>query len=123
MRGASELPFVSGMVQLGLRGVGSAGAREYADARAFGGVLVPATEIHQDGMAAALARIPPAERYYVTFDMDGMDPPVASGIGHPAVGRLTYLTRPSICSGEWPRVARSLGSTWSNVCPPWMSAI
>lgn len=90
MRRASEQPFVTGMAQLGLRGVGSARAQESADARAFGSVLIPATEIQRDGVEAALARLPPTERYYITFDMDGMDPAVAPGVGYPAFGGLTY---------------------------------
>ena len=91
MRRASELPFVTGMAQLGLRGVGSARAREYDDARAYGSVLISAAEIHRDGIEAALARIPAADRYYVTFDTDGLDPAVAPGIGSPAFGGLTYF--------------------------------
>ncbi len=91
MRRASELPFVAGMAQFGLRGVGSARAREYQDARAYGSVLVGAEEIHRDGIEAALARIPAADRYYVTFDADGLDPAVAPGVGYPAFGGLTYF--------------------------------
>ncbi len=91
MRRASEMPFVTGMAQLGLRGVGSARAREYEDARAYGSVLVSAAEIHRDGTEAALERIPAADRYYVTFDTDGLDPAVAPGVGSLAFGGLSYF--------------------------------
>jgi agmatinase len=90
MRRASELPNVSGMAQLGIRGVGSARREEVDAAQAFGSVVVGATELHRDGVDAALSKIPPAERYYITFDMDGLDPAIAPGVGSPSFGGLTY---------------------------------
>ncbi len=90
MRRASEMPWVSGMAQIGLRGVGSARETEYDAARAYGSVLVPARELHRDGVDAALARIPAADRYYVTLDVDGLDPSIAPGVGYPAFGGLGY---------------------------------
>ena len=91
MRRTSELPWVNGMVQVGLRGVGSGRAEEFAAARAFGSVVVPAAEIHRRGIVAALERIPAADRYYVTIDADGLDPAIAPGVGSPAYGGLTYF--------------------------------
>jgi agmatinase len=99
MRRASEMPFVTGMAQLGLRGVGSARAREYEDARTYGSVLVSAAEIHRNGIEAALERIPAADRYYVTFDTDGLDPSVAPGVASLAFGGLTYLQSFDILRG------------------------
>ncbi len=90
MRRASELPFVQGMAQLGIRGVGSARRQEVDDARAYGSVLIGAAELHRDGVEAALSKIPAADRYYITFDTDGMDPAIAPGVGYPAFGGLTY---------------------------------
>ncbi len=90
MRRASELPFVTGMAQLGIRGVGSARQREVDDARAYGSVVIGAAELHRHGVEAALTKIPVADRYYITFDTDGMDPAIAPGVGYPAFGGLTY---------------------------------
>jgi len=90
MRRASELPFVQGMAQLGIRGVGSARRQEVDDARAYGSVLIGAAELHRDGVEAALSKIPAADNYYITFDTDGMDPAIAPGVGYPAFGGLTY---------------------------------
>jgi agmatinase len=90
MRRASELPSVTAMAQIGVRGTGSARRREVEAALAWGSVIVPAAALHRDGPAAVAARIPAAERYYVTFDMDGMDPAVAPGVGAPAFGGITY---------------------------------
>jgi agmatinase len=90
MRRASELPNVSGMAQIGLRGIGSARTEEVEAALAWGSVLVRAADVHRDGVAVALARIPPAERYYITLDVDGLDPAIAPGVNDPGFGGLTY---------------------------------
>lgn len=90
MRRASEMPWVSGMAQIGLRGVGSGRQQEFDDARAYGSILVTARELHDRGAGVARERIPVAERYYVTFDADGLDPAIAPGVNAPAPGGLTY---------------------------------
>lgn len=90
MRRASELPWVTGMAQIGIRGVGSARQAEMDAARAYGSVVIGARELRQIGVAVALARIPDAERYYVTFDADGLDPAIAPGVSAMAFGGLTY---------------------------------
>jgi agmatinase len=91
MRRASELPWVTGMAQIGLRGVGSGRREEFEAARAYGSVLIGAEEVHRLGVEATLQRIPTADRYYVTFDADGLDPAIAPGVGYPAFGGLTYF--------------------------------
>jgi len=89
MRRASELPFVTGMFQVGLRGTGSARREEVEAARAWGSVLVTADELRRDGLEAALAGLPPGD-VYLTFDMDAMDPAIAPGVGAPVFGGLSY---------------------------------
>ncbi len=90
MRRASELPWVRGMAQIGLRSVGSARQSEYDDARAYGSVLIGAQELHRIGVDATLAQIPTAERYYITFDVDGLDPAIAPATRALAFGGVTY---------------------------------
>lgn len=90
MRRASEMPWVTGMAQLGLRGVGMGRAIEVEAARAYGSRLVTASEIRRAGIEAVLAGIPAAERYYITIDADGIDPAIAPGVGSPAFGGLSY---------------------------------
>jgi agmatinase len=90
MRRASEMPWVSGSAQIGLRGLGSGRHQEYADARAYGSVLIGADELHRVGVDDVLARIPAADRYYITFDADGLDPTIAPGVGGPGPGGITY---------------------------------
>ncbi len=99
MRRASELPWVQGMAQIGLRGVGSARREEFDAARAYGSVLIGAEEVHREGVAVVLQRVPTAERYYVTFDADGLDPSVAPGVGYPAFGGLNYSEASHLLAG------------------------
>ena len=90
MRRASEMPWIRGMAQIGIRGFGSARRAEFDDARAYGSVLIGAAEVHRTGVEAALAGIPAAERYFITLDADGLDPSIAPAVASPAFGGLTY---------------------------------
>lgn len=91
MRRAHELPWVTSMVQIGIRGVGSARPRDVEDSARAGVVRVLAADIHRHGIETAFQAIPAAENYYITFDMDGVDPSVAPGVVAPAFGGLTYF--------------------------------
>jgi agmatinase len=91
MRRASELPYVDGMAQFGIRGIGSARQEEVDAALAYGSRLVTAEEIHDRGVQSVFDRIPEAENYYITFDADGLDPSLAPGVNTSAPGGLTYF--------------------------------
>jgi agmatinase len=99
MRRASEMPWVTGMAQIGLRGIGSARQQEVDDARAYGSVLVRAEEVHERGVDEVLRRIPPSSRYYITFDADGLDPAIAPGVLAPGFGGLTYYEATNLLRG------------------------
>lgn len=99
MRRASEMSWVARMAQIGLRGVGSGRREEFDAARAYGSVMIGAEEVHQQGVEAALARVPAAERYYITFDVDGLDPAIAPAVGAPAFGGLTYFEATRLLQG------------------------
>lgn len=90
MRRASELPFVDGMAQFGIRGIGSARQEEVDAALAYGSMLVTAERIHEQGVQAVAGNIPDAENFYITFDADGLDPSIAPGVNTSAPGGLTY---------------------------------
>lgn len=99
MRRASEMPWVNGMGQLGIRGVGSARTQDFKDAHAYGSIIVGAQELHEVGVAAVLARIPDQERYYVTFDADALDPSIAPAVRSPAYGGVTYFEATNLLRG------------------------
>ena len=99
MRRVSELPWVTAMVQVGVRGSGNARPRDVDDARAFGSVLVRAEELHEAGVPAILHRLPPAPRYYVSLDVGALDPAIAPGVETPAFGGLTYFEASNLLRG------------------------
>jgi agmatinase len=88
LRRASELPFVSDITQIGLRGTGSARAGEVADARAWGARLVTAEEVHRDGIAPILAHLDGKGPFYLTIDADGLDPSAMPAVLGPVPGGL-----------------------------------
>lgn len=98
MRRAAEMPWIERIVQIGMRGVGSARQPEVEAARANGNLIIRARELHEQGTAAILARIP-AGPYLITIDADGLDPSVAPGVGAPAPGGLSYDQATSLLRG------------------------
>ncbi|QBF32282.1 arginase family protein [Thalassococcus sp. S3] len=90
MRRASEMQHVERIVQVGARGIGSAGRREYQDALDWGASIVPAQDIHQSSIADCAALIPEGVRVVVCFDCDGLDPSIMPAVIAPTSGGLTY---------------------------------
>ncbi len=90
MRRASEMPWIRHMVQVGLRGTGSARAGEVADARAWGSRLVTAADVHRHGIAPVLDMVDADARCLVTLDCDGIDPSVLPAVAARAPGGLLY---------------------------------
>lgn len=90
MRRMSEMDHIGGMVQIGLRGMGSSKRSDYDDARAYGSRLISARQLHDKGVQFALDQIPDAEAYYITMDIDCYDMPLVPGTGAPLPGGITY---------------------------------
>ena len=90
MRRASEMDWIAGMVQVGLRGIGSARSAEVADARGWGSSIVTAAEVHRAGLGAALDRVPVGARCLITVDCDGLDPSIMPAVMAPVPGGLWY---------------------------------
>ncbi len=86
---ASELPFVGPIVSIGTRGIRTSRA-DFRAGQERGNVVVPAQYVHQHGPAAALAQIPDFPRYYLTIDIDVLDPSFAPGTGSPEPDGLPY---------------------------------
>lgn len=90
MRRMSELDHINKMVQIGIRGVGSSQKEDFDDARAYGSKIVSPRQLRKMGIEEALKDMPDGEKYYVTFDIDGLDASVAPGAGSPSPGGLYY---------------------------------
>ena len=90
IRRASEMPHIGEIFQIGLRATGSARQEEVDAALAYGAHLIPAWELHEIGMDAVLDMIPDGGRYYLTVDLDGMDPSIAPAVAAPCPGGVTF---------------------------------
>lgn len=99
IRRASEMAHVQDIFQIGLRATGSARTEEVEAAKAYGAHLISAYELHDHGMEAVLARIPDRGRYYLTVDLDGMDPTIAPGVAGPCPGGVTFVQARKLIHG------------------------
>ena len=99
MRRASEMEWVTGMVQVGARAVGSARMSDYEDALNWGVKFITAAQLHAQGIGAVLDAIPEGARVFVNFDLDGLDPSVAPGVIGPAPGGLFMHQALAILNG------------------------
>jgi agmatinase len=91
IRRASEMPWINEIVQIGLRGIGSARQGEVEDARLYGADLISAYEMHDIGMDAVLNRIPDSGPYYLTIDADGIDPTIMPAVMAQTPGGLNWI--------------------------------
>jgi agmatinase len=90
MRRASEMPWITGMVQIGMRGLGSGDSWQIRDAEAWGAHLVPSRQFHAEGVNAALSPIISGSSVLISIDCDGIDPAVLPAVNMPTPGGLTY---------------------------------
>ena len=116
MRRASEMGHVVGMVQVGMRGVGSARPEEIEAALRYGSHLVTAREIHAEGVEAALRHIPGGAKVVITLDCDGLDPGIMPGVAAPSPGGLTYTQAIDLIAGVGRR-AHLAGFDLVELCP------
>ena len=91
IRRIRELPHVGRIVQVGLRGMGSARPSDVEDAIASGNELITAREVHEGGIDRVAERLTPDRRWVITIDSDGLDPTIAPAVGWPEPGGLTYV--------------------------------
>jgi agmatinase len=117
MRRASEMRHVAGIVQVGIRSVGSARLADIGAARDYGSRLVTAREVHAHGVEAALRLIPEGARVIVTLDCDGLDPGTMPGVAARTPGGLTYTQVIDLIAGLGRR-ARITGFDLVELYPP-----
>ncbi len=99
IRRASEMEHIGEIFQIGIRATGSARAEEVEAARAYGAHIITAYELHDAGIDAVLARIPDGGRYYITVDLDGMDPAIAPAVAAPMPGGVTFVQARKLIHG------------------------
>jgi agmatinase len=88
-RRAAELPFVKRIVTIGARGIKSSGI-EYGESLKRGNLIFAAEAVADRGTAAIAAEIGDLGNYYVSLDIDGLDPSIAPGTESPEADGLTF---------------------------------
>jgi agmatinase len=90
MRRASEMDHVTKIIQVGMRGMGSAREQEVREAEAWGARLITAADIHLRGIGLALDHIDRDAPLLITLDCDGIDWSIMPAVTYPTTGGLTY---------------------------------
>lgn len=88
-----QMPWVRDIVQVGLRGIGTTARQQEIDnAIAAGNHLVTAYEVHERGTGWIVEKFQDGGRFYVTVDVDGLEPSIAPGTFETAAipGGLTF---------------------------------
>ena len=55
-----------------------------------------------------------ADRYYITFDADGLDPSIAPGVGYPSFGGLTYYQAFDLLRGVAAKGGSLASTSWKS---------
>jgi agmatinase len=116
MRRASEMGHVDRVVQVGLRGVGSARPSDVADARAAGGLLVTAREVRAGGVGRVVEQLPAGASVFLAFDLDGLDPAVFPAVNAPVPGGLAWDEAADLVAGAAER-CRIVGAAFTELVP------
>jgi agmatinase len=116
MRRAAELGHVEHIVQVGLRGVGSARSQDVADALAAGNLLVTARELGERGIPWLSEQLPPDASVFVAFDCDGLDPAVLPAVSGASPGGLSYDQAAELLTGVATR-CRVVGAAFTELVP------
>ena len=79
MRRASELSHVSSIHQIGIRSFGSSTEEEVKVARKWGADIHTARQVHARGIERVIKALPKDVKFFITLDVDGLDPSVMPG--------------------------------------------
>ncbi len=93
-----ELPFVKRIVTVGVRGIKSTD-REYRETLEHGNLVFPMERIHDEGIAAVISEIGELGNYYVSLDIDGLDPSIAPGTESPEADGLSFRQAKQLLRG------------------------
>jgi agmatinase len=116
MRRASEMAHVSRVVQVGLRGVGSARPSDFEDSRSAGGLLVTARELRERGVGWVVEQLPEGGAIFLAFDLDGLDPSLCPAVSAPLPGGLSWDEAGDLVSGAATR-CRVMGAAFTELVP------
>ncbi|MGE7768867.1 arginase family protein [Peribacillus sp. NPDC096540] len=118
IRRLSELDHVQRIFQFGIRGISSSQKEDVDAARKYGSVILSPRQMRKKGLREVLEQIPAGEKYYVTIDIDGIDPSIAPGTGTPTSGGLLYDEVNELLQGIAKR-GEVIGFDLVEVAPPY----
>ncbi len=116
MRRIGEMEHVARVVQVGLRGVGSARPSDVADASAAGNLLVTARQLRERGVPWLLDQLPVDLAVFLLFDVDALDPSLAPAVSGMSPGGLTYDQASDLVTGVASR-HRFAGAAFTELVP------
>ncbi len=90
MRRASELAHVERIIQVGIRGLGSARREEVEIALNWGAQFITARDILRDGIDAVMTHLPKGANCMITLDCDALDAGIMPAVMAPTPGGLSY---------------------------------
>lgn len=90
IRRLSEMDHVKDIFQLGIRGISSSLKEDVDAARDYGATILSPKKMRDIGVKGILDLLPKGEKYYITIDIDGLDPSITPGTGTPSPGGLLY---------------------------------
>ena len=88
-RRISELDFVERIITVGVRGIKSTDL-EYREAIAAGHLVYSNYAVFERGVEEIVNELPNLGSYYVSIDIDGLDPSIAPGTESPEAEGLTF---------------------------------
>ncbi|MBT2737492.1 agmatinase [Bacillus sp. ISL-7] len=118
IRRLSEMDHVQKIFQFGIRGISSSLKEDVDAAREYGSVILSPRQIRKMGIESVLELLPEGEKYYITLDIDGLDPSVAPGTGTPSPGGFIYDEVNELLEGIAKR-GKVIGFDLVEVAPPY----
>lgn len=116
MRRASEMDHIERIIQVGQRGLGSAGPADLAAATEWGVSFVPGGEVARDGVWRAVDLVPEGADILLCFDFDGLDPTIMPAVIGRTAGGLGYWTALELIGGLAAK-GRIVGAVFTEFMP------
>lgn len=116
MRRVAEIEGITGMVQVGIRGLGSGTADQFEAARTFGHRPFTAAQVRERGLGPVLEAIPRGADCLLSIDCDGLDPAVLPAVAMPTPGGLDMVEVTALLQGM-ARRGRIVGCALTELVP------
>ena len=97
-RRARELDFTKRIVTIGVRGIKSTD-REYRESLEHGNLVFTMERVHDAGVSSIVQEIGAVGNYYLSLDIDGLDPSIAPGTESPEADGLSFRQAKQLLRG------------------------